>query len=99
MSHENAPHTGLTYRAWDFADLVLKTRFARALGQGAARYPIFRELRFAARIALEVLLDAVALDPAWRGQRLDEDALILDGDGVFISAYGSRKADYCSCRF
>jgi hypothetical protein len=96
--HDNH-FSGLTKRVWDFADLVLKNRLARALEEGAARYPIFRELRFAARIELEVLLDAIALDPMWRAQRINAESLILDGEGFFVSAYGSRKADYCSCAF
>ena len=70
----NSNCSGLTKRVWDFADLVIKNRFARALEEGAARYPIFRELRFAARIELEVLLDAIALDPAWRAERINADA-------------------------
>jgi hypothetical protein len=96
--HDNH-FSGLTKRVWDFADLVLKNRLARALEDGAARYPIFRELRFAARIELEVLLDAIALDPVWRAERINAESLILDGEGLFVSAYGSRKADYCSCAF
>ena len=90
---------GLSLRVWSFADLVLKNRLARALDERAARYPVFRELRFAARIELEVLLDAVALDPAWRAERLNAEALILDGEGLFVSVYGNSKADYCSCSF
>jgi transcriptional regulator of acetoin/glycerol metabolism len=97
--NESNQFSGLTKRVYDFAELVLKNRFAKALDNGAARYPIFRELRFAARIELEVLLDAVALDPAWRAARIHSEALILDADGLFVSAYGSRKADYCSCAF
>jgi hypothetical protein len=92
-------YMGLTKRVWHFGDLVLKARQAKALEEGAARYPVFRELRFAARIELEVLLDAIALDGAWRAERLNSEAMILDGDGVFVSAYGSRKSDYCSCSF
>jgi hypothetical protein len=91
--------SGLTKQVWDFADLVLKNRFARALDDGASRYPILRKLRFAARIELEVLLDAIALDPAWRAERISAESLILDDEGLFVSAYGSRKADYCSCAF
>jgi DNA polymerase III delta prime subunit len=91
--------SGLTKQVWDFADLVLKNRFAQALDEGAARYPIFRELRFAARVELEVLLDAIALDPAWRAERIGGGSLILDGEGVFVAAYGTRKADYCSLSF
>ena len=96
---QNKPFSGLTQRLWDFPDLVLKNRLARALEEGAARYPVFRELRLAARIELEVLLDAIALDPAWRAERINATSLILDGDGVFISAYGRRKLDYCSTAF
>ena len=93
------PFSGLTKQVWDFADLVLKNRFAKALDTGAARFPVFRELRFAARIELEVLLDAIALDPAWRAERIHGEYLILDADGLFVSAHGIRKVDYCSCVF
>jgi ATPase family associated with various cellular activities (AAA) len=99
MSHESKPFSGLTKRVNFLADLVLQNRIARALEQGAARYPIYRVVRFAARIELEVLLDAFALDSAWRAERIHAEALILDGEGFFVSAYGNRKADYCSCIF
>jgi hypothetical protein len=81
------------------ADLVVQNRILRALDEGAARYPIYRKQHFAARIELEVLLDAIALDPAWRVERPNAESLILDADGLFIAAYGGRKADYCSCFF
>jgi hypothetical protein len=99
MNRNDKEFGGLTMRVWDFADLVLKSRFAKALDEGASRYPIFRELHFAARIELEVLLDAVSLDPAWRAERLHSGALVLDADGLFVASYGSRKSDYCSCAF
>jgi ATPase family protein associated with various cellular activities (AAA) len=99
MSHENKPFTGLTKQVYYVSDLVLQNRLARALEEGIARYPICRELRFAARVELEVLLDAITLDPAWRAERLNLESAILDGDGMFATAYGSRKADYCSFRF
>ena len=100
MNRNDSNHfNGLTQELWDFSDLVLKNRFAKALDVGAARYPIFRELRFAARIELDVLLDAIAIDDAWRAQRIHSTSLILDGDGLFVSGHGGRKADYCSCAF
>ena len=95
----NEQFSGLTQEVWDFSDLVLKNRFAKALDEGAARYPIFRVLRFAASIELEVLLDSIALDGAWRAERIHGSSLILDRDGLFVSASGGRKADYCSCAF
>jgi hypothetical protein len=79
--------------------LVVENRIARALSEGASRYPIYRIVRFAARVELEALFDAMALDGAWRAERIYSEAMLLDGDGVFISGYGSRKVDYCSCTF
>jgi hypothetical protein len=90
---------GLTQNVWDFADLTLKLRFARALEEGATRYPIHRSVRFAARIELETLFDDLALNLGWRAQRIDSRSLILDADGLFVTASGARKADYCSCYF
>jgi len=91
--------TGITKDVRYLGALVLENRIARALEEGAARYPIYRVLRFAARIELEVLLDAIALDPAWRVERLHAEAALIDTSGLFVTAYGSRKADYCSCVF
>ena len=96
---ENRQYAGLSKRVYSFAELVLLKRLGQALEEGAARYPIYRELRFAARVELEVLLDAIALEPAWRAQRLGVESLVLDGDGLFVAAYGTRKADYCSIAF
>lgn len=90
---------GLTQNVWDFADLTLKLRFAQALEGGATRYPVHRSLRFAARVEIEALFDDLALGLGWRAQRLDSRSLILDADGLFVSALGGRKADYCSCYF
>jgi len=97
--NDNERFTGITKDVRYLGALVLENRIARALEEGAARYPIYRVLRFAARIELEVLLDAIALDPAWRVERLHAEAALIDTNGLFVTAYGSRKADYCSCVF
>ena len=94
--NEDRQHGVITKRVHYLSDLVLQSRFARALEEGVGRYPVCRELRFAARVELEVLLDAIALDAAWRAVRLDVESAILDAEGVFATVYGSRKADYCS---
>lgn len=99
MTTASTARIAISQEVWHFADLVLKARHARALEEGASRYPLFRSLRFAARADLETLLDAVALDTAWRAERIDANSLILDGDGIFVSAHGGRKSDYCSCAF
>lgn len=92
-------YAGLTQQIWDFADLALKMRFTRALEEGSARYPIYRSLRFAARLPLEQLFDELALNLGWAAQRLASSSMILDAPGLFISAYGGHKAEYCSCAF
>lgn len=84
---------------WDFSDLILKSRFAHALAEGSAGYPVHRSLRFAARSALEHLFDQLALGLGWHAQRIDSHSLILDSEGLFIAARGGRKTEYCSCHF
>src|SRR5262245_63186558 len=95
----NEQFIGVTEQVHNLGRLVLDGRIAQALQEGAARYPIYRVVRFAARVELEVLFDAIALDPAWRAERVSFGQALIDGDGVFIAAYGSRKLDYCSCDF
>ena len=90
---------GIDMRVSYVSEMVLKARVAEALEKGERRYPIYRRVRFAARVEMEALMDAVALDPAWRAERLHASYMVLDGDGLFVSVWGSRKADYCSCIF
>lgn len=97
--NENKSYSALTLRVWDVAAMVVGNRTLRAFEEGAARYPIYRQLRFAARVDLQVLFDAIALDPAWRTERINAEFMVLDGDGVFVSAWGRRKLDYSSAVF
>lgn len=90
---------GINLRTHDVPEMVFKARVADALQRGKSCYPIYRKVRFAARVELEALLDAVALDPAWRAERLTGSYIVMDGDGLFVTGWGSRKADYCSCVF
>ena len=39
----------------------------------------------------EALFDAIALDAAWRVERLHSETLVIDGDGFYVAAYGTRK--------
>lgn len=87
------------HRAFDLADSVIKTRAMRALEHGAARYPIFRRVRCAARRKLEDIFDDLATQAGLAAVRLAEGELLLDGSGVLIEADGWRKAGYCSCQF
>jgi hypothetical protein len=87
------------HQAYDLADSVIKTRAMRALEHGAARYPIFRRVRCAARRKLEDIFDDLATQAGLAALRLAEGELLLDGPGVFIEADGWRKAGYCSCQF
>ena len=88
--------TGITMNVHRIANLVWANRSIRALEQRTVGFPFMRKVRFAARIELEVLLDAMALDPAWRMHRFGPDDAVIDGDGLFVFVYGTRKAEYCS---
>jgi hypothetical protein len=88
---------GISLRTRDVPELVFKARVTEALQEGKSSYPIYRKARFAARVGLEALLDAIALDTAWNAVRIREEYMVLDADGVIATVWGSRKADYCSC--
>ena len=89
----------LTHQTYCFSDVILQSRFAKALNEGISRYPIYRDLRLAARTELETLFDKVALDPFWQAQRLDTHSMILDSPACFVSATGGKTGDYISCSF
>ncbi len=90
---------GISLDVWSLTDFLLKTRLMQALEAGVSRYPVHRTLRFAARREQEALFDDFALNLGWAAQRVGAHTVILDAPGLFITAEGSRKADYCSCRF
>jgi hypothetical protein len=98
-NHSNGVAAGINMDTWRLSDLVIKTRFMRALEEGVSDYPICRSLRFAARLDLEALFDDLALNLGWRAQRISGDSLMLDAGGLFVVGHGGRKADYCSCFF
>ena len=91
--------TGVTYEASRIGGLVWSNRVVEALRQRVDGYSIHRELRFAARIELEVLMDAIALDPAWRVHRMGSSEAIIDADGLYVFVYATRKAEYSSWFF
>ena len=87
----------LQMREWSLAQSIMKTRALQSFSAGAARYPIHREIRCAARGSLHSLFDDLALGMGLCAQRLDVGNLLLDGPGVFIHAWGAKKSGYSSC--
>ena len=83
----------------DLGEAVIKTRAIQAFDNAATRYPIHRLIRCAASNKLQDVFDDLALNTGLAPQRLDTGTLLLDGDGIFVSAEGYRKAGYCSCTF
>lgn len=83
----------------DLGEAVIKTRAIQAFDNAATRYPIHRTLRCAASNKLQDVFDDLALNSGLAPQRLDTGSLLLDGEGVFVSAEGYRKSGYCSCTF
>jgi hypothetical protein len=89
----------LHHDLYDLAETVLTTRTIRALETHAARYPIHRRMRCAAKRKLVPVFDDLALHTGLAAMRMDENSLLLDGAGVFVQAKGWSKAAYCSCEF
>lgn len=90
---------GITYRPRNLAYFVHARRVADAHEKHGASFPIHRKLHFAARVELEALIDAIALDPAWRAERQSDESFFLEGEGLLVVAWGSRKSEYCSVSF
>lgn len=91
--------TGVTFRAHRIGGLVWSNRVIRALEARASGYPFVRRLRYGARAEMESLLDAIALEPGWRVHRVGVDEAVIDGDGLYVFAYGTRKSEHCSFSF
>lgn len=99
MEKKQDNFSGVTFESHRIGGLVWSNRVIAALQDRVAGYSMHRELRFAARIELEVLMDAIALDPAWRVHRCGVTDAIIDGDGLYVFVYATRKADYSSWFF
>jgi len=67
------------HEIYGFAETVLKARAIRALEGVAARYPIYRSVRCAARRKVEEIFDDLALHSGFGASRLDATSLLLDG--------------------
>ena len=99
MEQKREQFSGVTFEAQRIACFVWCNRTVGALQDRVGGYAMYRELRFAARVEMEVLMDAIALDPAWRVHRNGSNEAVIDGDGLYVFVYASRKADYSSWFF
>src|SRR5882724_3774000 len=84
---------------YNLADTVVNTRALQAFEMAVTNHPIHRIVRCAVQRRLEEVFDDLALNMSLTAQRLDTGSLLLDGAGVFVSAVGKQKSDYCSCTF
>ncbi len=82
-----------------FPETILKARAIRALENIAAKYPVYRHVRYASQRKLEELFDDLALHSGLSACRLGAGSLLLEGPGIFISAEGWRTGMFVSCGF
>src|SRR5262245_61996113 len=87
---------GLNHVSHFFTDTVVRARAARALSGVPTRFPICRIVRCAVRSKIEPLFDDVAMHCGLDAHRLEDDYVLLDGGGVFVSAWGAWKGTYSS---
>ncbi len=80
----------------DLGDSLLSLRALRGFGLRAARFPVFRSVRFTALGILEEILDRFALQSGFRAHRPEANAVLLDGKGLFIKLSAQRKTNYLS---
>lgn len=92
------PQPTLMHEAHDLGDFVVKQRQIARLAQGRGAFPIYRELRFSARMELESLFDLLALSGEWQAERIDAYQTILESreGSLLMLLDGRRKQEYCS---
>jgi len=83
----------------DLAETLIQLRAIQTFDTSPMSYAIQRTLRCAARRPIDELFDDLALNMGMTAHRVDATSLLLDSAGVFISARGRRKIDYCSLSF
>jgi ATPase family associated with various cellular activities (AAA) len=89
-------HIALGYQEYSLDDLIFKARLLSTFSADPTHFPIYRPLRCTARATLESLFDDLALTTGLVAQRLSVGHVVLEGPGVFASAWGARKSGYCS---
>jgi hypothetical protein len=87
------------HKLYSLADTVVMARALQAFEMAVTNHPIHRIVRCAVQRKLAEVFDDLALKMNLTAQRLDTGSLLLDGAGVFVSAVGKQKSDYCSCTF
>ena len=99
-AHDRLPlRLALRCSCGSVGEALLTLRALQAMDHGAACYPVYRLVRAATRRPVEELFDDLALRSNLTAHRLGENALLLDGAGVVVSACGRRKTDYSSLTF
>ena len=94
-----AVNISLTSELYDLAGSVVRARAVRACDMATASLPVYRLLRWSVRRTALDLFDDLALDVAFSAQRVSAGMALLSAPGLFISAVGHEKGDYCSCVF
>lgn len=84
---------------YDLHPSILHSRMLAALAEGQPSYSVYRKLSFAVYLDMEEFFDDLAINLGWSVLRLDEGSMLLESNGLFIHADGTRKSDYCSCTF
>jgi hypothetical protein len=71
----------------------------RACDLATRSLPVYRLLRWSVHRKVIDLFDDLSLDVAFNAQRLDAGTALLSALGLFVSASGHDKGNYCSCVF
>jgi hypothetical protein len=86
----------LSHRSYHYTDTIVRARAARALSGMPTHFPIYRLVRGAVRCKLEALFDDIALHSGLVAHRLEEGFVLMEGSGLFVSAWGAWKSGYSS---
>ena len=80
----------------NLGESIVRLQMIDSFERAARRFPIFREVRFAARRPRDEVLDSLAVGSRLPGARIDQSSLVLDDDDVFASIVVHEKSGYAS---
>jgi len=92
-------HVTLKQDMYHLGAALVRARAVQGCEFDLRQLPVHRTQRWSVRLALELFIDAVALDSGFTAWRVHEGLVLLTAPGLYAIAYGYRKADYSSCDF
>lgn len=98
-NNHNQSLGSISQEVWDLQHLIKDARLLRAIEEKRSVYPIFREFHITVSISLSELFDRLTQQTDWALQRVDACSLVIESEGAFVNAWGTKKPTHSTAYF